>query len=258
MLSGARSSRAVIFSLVCNAVERFGARFAAVLEVRAVAKYQAPRRAPLRALLRFARFVNTPLANTYVMGRMRYGSCARPEFNLHDGRRAASERRVDWQLHNKLLILPRRTPPRTYALVIRGAARTGAHGLYGGAEVRRRPRGARWSFFAAGATEGVPSPRRRRRLRWLRRRRAPSGAEGIPPPRRRRCLGCRGRRRRRRNRELRFRQVALREPIEVQLDRGRVLGGLGRAPPSRPRRRPRHVRRHDADRGLVALFLFNA
>ena len=90
-----------------------------------------------------------------------------------------------------------------------------------GAEVRWRPRGARWSFFAAGATEGIASPRRRRRrLRWLRRRRAPSGAERISSPRRRRCHGCR---RRRRDREPRFRQVALREPIEVQLDRRRVF-----------------------------------
>ena len=170
---------------------------------------------------------------------------------------------------NQLLILPRRPPPRTDAVVVRGAARTGAHGLHGGTEVRRRPRGARWSFFAAGATEGIPPPRRRwRRLRWLRRRRASPGAEGISSPRRRRCRGCRGRRRRcrgcrrgcwRRNWEPRFRQVALREPIEVQLDRRRVIGRLGRAHPSDAhRRRPRHVGRHDADGGLVSLLLFNA
>ena len=161
---------------------------------------------------------------------------------------------------NQLLILPRRPPPRADAVVVRGAARTGAHGLYGGAEVRRRPRGARWSLFAAGATEGVPSPRRRwRRRRRLRRRRAPPGTEGISSPRRRRCRGCRGRRRRCRDRESRFRQVALREPIEVQLDRRRILGRLGRAHPSDAhRRRPCHVGRHDADRGLVSLLLFNA
>ena len=46
--------------------------------------------------------------------------------------------------------------------------------------------------------------------------------------------------------------------FEVQLDRRRILGRLGRAPPSGPRRRPPYIRRHHADRGLVALLLFNA